>query len=309
MRAGETAPKLARETAAIADVGPRKILGRRGNVKHSHRRRRNARSGPLRSGRCARKSAYCRRFHGTSSRRPPPGSTRWSAASSRCERGDSRFGSDTEAEVALGENFPLVSLKGGARPIALGFGSQVYARFSLSDPKTSLISHDWVVGLNATAALGRWDMTVELYHESSHLGDEYGDRFKVSRLDWTREVGAVWAALQCRRLAFLRRRELRADRRARTSPAGARARAWTGGDGHWAGCWTGRSARSAGIYTEATGATNWRVSTSAKLGLALPSGSGHEVGIALIAHDGLSTQRQFFRAESRYMGVEVRFDL
>ena len=47
----------------------------------------------------------------------------------------------------------------------------------------------------------------------------------------------------------------------------------------------------------------------AKLGLALPSGSGHEVGIALIAHDGLSTQRQFYRAESRYVGVEVRFDL
>ena len=29
----------------------------------------------------------------------------------------------------------------------------------------------------------------------------------------------------------------------------------------------------------------------------------------LIAHDGLSTQRQFFREESRYVGMEVRFDL
>ena len=34
-----------------------------------------------------------------------------------------------------------------------------------------------------------------------------------------------------------------------------------------------------------------------------------ERGGALIAHDGLSTQRQFFRHESRYFGAELRFDL
>ncbi|HUF34371.1 MAG TPA: DUF1207 domain-containing protein [Gemmatimonadales bacterium] len=223
-------------------------------------------------------------------------------------RGESRFGPDTEAEVALGENFPLVSLRGGQRPIALGFGSQVYARFSLSDSKTALISHDWVVGVNATAALGRWDVTVELYHESSHLGDEYGDRFGVRRLDWTREVAAVWVSHSTGawrfsgNASYVLLDELRLDR-----PGFA-----LGVD--WRGRTLGRSpARRvrplAGIFAEANGATRWRVSTSAKLGVALPSSAGREIGIAMIAHDGLSTQRQFFRAESRYVGVEVRFDL
>ncbi|HYF38823.1 MAG TPA: hypothetical protein VD930_03965, partial [Gemmatimonadales bacterium] len=46
-------------------------------------------------------------------------------------RGDSRFGQEREGEVVIGENFPLVTLKGGRRPIVLGFGSQVYGRFSL----------------------------------------------------------------------------------------------------------------------------------------------------------------------------------
>src|SRR5262245_52538954 len=46
-------------------------------------------------------------------------------------RGDSRFGREPEAEVALGENFPVVALRQGASPITLGIGSQVYARFSL----------------------------------------------------------------------------------------------------------------------------------------------------------------------------------
>jgi Protein of unknown function (DUF1207) len=224
------------------------------------------------------------------------------------ERGESRFGSDTEAEVALGENFPLLMLQGGERPIALGIGSQVYARFSLSDPKSALISHDWVVGVNATAALGRWDITVELYHESSHLGDEYGDRFGVNRLDWTREVSAVWVGYRAGgwrvsgSASYVLLDELDLD-----PPGFAMALDWRGGS--LARMLDGQIRPLAGIYTEAVGATNWRVSTSAKLGVTIPSGTGRELGIALIAHDGLSTQRQFFRAESRYVGMEVRFDL
>src|SRR5919106_6762212 len=109
-------------------------------------------------------------------------------------RGDSRFGQEHEGEVVLGENFPLVTLKGGRHPIVFGFGSQVYGRFSLTDPKSALISTDWVVGVNTTASLKAWLVTLEVYHESSHLGDEYGDRFPADRLDWTREVLAGWAS-------------------------------------------------------------------------------------------------------------------
>ena len=224
------------------------------------------------------------------------------------DRGDSRFGPDTEAEVALGENFPLVSLRGGRHPIALGFGSQVYARFSLSDPKTALISHDWVVGVNATAALDRWDLTLELYHESSHLGDEYGDRFGVRRLDWTREVAAVWASYSAGDWRFSGNASYVLLDELRLDPPGFALAV------DWGGRAPGQRLASrvrplAGIFAEANGATGWRVSTSAKLGFALPSSTGREIGIALIAHDGLSTQRQFFRAESRYIGMEVRFDL
>src|SRR3954465_7191501 len=74
-------------------------------------------------------------------------------------RGDSRFGQEHEGEVVLGENFPLVTLKTGTKPIVLGLGSQVYGRFSLTDSKSALISNDWVVGLNTTAAFNRWALT------------------------------------------------------------------------------------------------------------------------------------------------------
>jgi hypothetical protein len=65
-----------------------------------------------------------------------------------------------------------------------------------------------------------------------------------------------------------------------------------------------------GVYLDASAATAWRVSGSFKAGVVIqPTPGSREIGFAVIAHDGLSTQRQFFREPSRYVGAEVRFDL
>jgi uncharacterized protein DUF1207 len=222
-------------------------------------------------------------------------------------RGDSRFGQEQEGEVVLGENFPLVTLKGGRRPIILGFGSQVYGRFSLTDPKSALISTDWVVAVNTTAALNSWALTLELYHESSHLGDEYGDRFPADRLDWTREVIAGWASYVAGVWRFTAGASYVLDDQLNLpAPAGS-----FGIDYHGRsrGFMRGQVRPVAGLFTEASAATNWRVSTSAKLGMAFATGESHDISLGLIAHDGLSTQRQFYRQESQYIGLELRFDL
>jgi hypothetical protein len=223
------------------------------------------------------------------------------------QRGDSRFGNEAEAEVALGENFPVVALRGGANPITLGLGSQVYARFSLHDKKSALISNDWVVGLNGTALLGAWAVTVEVYHESSHLGDEYEDAFDAKRLDWTREVLVGWASYNAGpwritgSASYALRDELKLKRPGGTFAVDFRGPRRSGG---------GALRPVAGVFFDASAATSWRVSGSLKAGVALQTTpAGREIGLALIAHDGLSTQRQFFREESRYLGLEVRFDL
>ena len=224
-------------------------------------------------------------------------------------RGDSDFGREPEAEVALGENFPVLALRRGPRPVSLGFGTQVYGRFSLGDRKSALISNDWVVGVNTTASLGAWTLTGELYHESSHLGDEYGDRFGADRLDWTREVVSAWVSYGpgsvrvSGNLSYVLIDELDLDR-----PGAALAFDYRGRP---IGTVLGGSVRAVGgVFFDGAAATSWRISSSAKLGVALASPtSGREIGVSLIAHDGLSTQRQFFRRESRYLGAELRFDL
>jgi Protein of unknown function (DUF1207) len=223
------------------------------------------------------------------------------------QRGDSRFGDEFEGEVALGENFPVLALRRGDRPITLGFGSQVYARFSLADGQDALISNDWVVGLNSTAMLGAWAITVETYHESSHLGDEYEDRFDVQRLDWTREVVAAWASYHrgpwriIGSASYALRDQLELERPGASFGLDFRPPRRTG---------RGPISPVGGVYFDANAATSWRVSGSFKAGVSIQaSPGGREIGFALIGHDGLSTQRQFFREESRYLGVEVRFDL
>jgi hypothetical protein len=224
-------------------------------------------------------------------------------------RGDSRFGREGEAEVAVGENIPLLALRSGLRPITLGFGSQVYARFSITDPKSALISNDWVVGFNGTATLQAWSLTLELYHESSHLGDEYEDHFNATRLDWTREVAVGWASYSTGpwrftgSLSYTLVDQLALKRPGSSLGVDYRSRS--------AGHFLGSAVRPVlGVFFDANAATAWRVSSSAKAGVALETApGGKEIGFALIGHSGLSTQRQFYRKESRYLGVEVRFDL
>ena len=192
--------------------------------------------------------------------------------------------------------------------MALGFGVSAYGRFDLDDPRSALISNDWVVGLDLNADLGRWEMAAQLYHESSHLGDEYRDTFNVPRLDWTREQAVGWAryhagpVLLSGAVSWVLIDALDVGRGGAILAADYRG---------WSGRFLGQRARAvAGLYTDAAAATNWKLSGSARLGVAF-SGKrdGRELGLALIAHDGLSTQRQFFRARSRYVGVELRFDL
>jgi hypothetical protein len=223
-------------------------------------------------------------------------------------RGESRFGNEREAEVVLGENVPLVAIRQGPRPIILGIGSQVYGRFSLDDSKTALISVDWVAGLNATALLGPLAATMELYHESSHLGDEYGDRFEAVRVDWSREVVAGWATYGAGRwrvtggISYVLYDGLSLPK------TGAAFGIDYGGGRNPA---LSRAVEPVmGLYVDAAAATDWRLSNSAKVGLTFRRGDGYRrLGVALIGHHGLSTQRQFFRQKSQYLGVEVRFDL
>ena len=226
------------------------------------------------------------------------------------DEADNLFGTGTEAEVVAGEDFPVVRLAGGGggNPVTLGLGFQVYGRFSLDDPKSSLISSDWLVSLNVQKRWVRWDLTLQLYHESSHLGDEYLEKFGQPRLDWTREVAAVWVGRTLGPFRLVGSGSYVLSDGLGLDPLGASLAGDFQGFAFRLGSIPARVV--AGVYAEGYEATDWRISTTARAGIALSGGKGgRELSLSLVAHDGLSTQRQFFRAESRYLGLEIRFDL
>lgn len=221
-------------------------------------------------------------------------------------RGESAFGAEREAEAGAGATIAVMRLGGGARPMSLGLGLGVVARFSLDDPRSALISTDWTVGLHAAAHLARWRLDLNVYHESSHLGDEYLDRFDAARVDWTREVGSVWASRSLgeaftlhAQVSYALLDELDLARGAGGLGVDYRGRL---------GSALGATVRPiAGVYFESQAFARWRVTSTGRVGVALDSG-GRSVSISLVALDGLSSQRQFFGNRSRYVGLELRFD-
>jgi hypothetical protein len=222
--------------------------------------------------------------------------------------GDDQFGAGREADVSIGEDFPVFALRRGPRDITLGFGVQVTGRFSLDDPKSALVSNDWQVGFNTHFNLDHWDLDLQLYHESSHLGDEYIKRFDARRLDWTREILALWVGYRTGNFRFASSLSKVLVDELDLSP-------WMGAAGiDFRGkgmALLGQRAHPiAGVFAEMASATKWRTSTSAKLGLAFPGARlGKELRLSIIGHHGLSTQRQFYRSSSRYIGMEIEFQL
>lgn len=79
------------------------------------------------------------------------------------------------AAVGYGENFGLVKWL-GERP---GDGTQIslnaglFAQFNLSTPSANLVNADYTVGLALSRRAGPWSGRLNVYHLSSHLGDEF----------------------------------------------------------------------------------------------------------------------------------------
>ncbi len=223
-------------------------------------------------------------------------------------RGESRFGSEWEAEAGIGEMWPLFALHRGKVPLNLHMGGQVYGRFSLGDAASALISNDWHVNFVLTADVARWRLAAEAYHESSHLGDEYRDRYPGPRVNWSREIVGLWASYRTG-LVKLHANASYAPIDAADLERGALALAadYLGKRG---GVLGGSAQTVLAVHADAQEYTDWRVTWSGRAGVRFADPVGRR-GFALLLsiYDGYSNQRQFFNRKSKYVGVEVRFDL
>jgi len=83
---------------------------------------------------------------------------------------------DTEvAAVGIGDSFGLLRWS-GSEPgdgVEIGISASVFAQFDLAAPSLDLLNADYVVGIPVTVRRGQFSSRFRLYHQSSHLGDEF----------------------------------------------------------------------------------------------------------------------------------------
>lgn len=104
--------------------------------------------------------------------------------------------------IGLGDAFPLVRFGRGAPGdgVQVALVGSIFAQFDLGTESVDLINADYLIGLPVTFRRSGFSSRLRLYHQSSHLGDEFLLRTDVTRenlsfesleLLLSQEVGAV----------------------------------------------------------------------------------------------------------------------
>lgn len=86
--------------------------------------------------------------------------------------------------VGLGQTIGLIR----GRDWQLGIAAGVFSEFNMQSSTTDLMNTDYIVGLPLTYRRGRWATRLRIYHQSSHLGDEYMLHTNAQRVDLTFEA-------------------------------------------------------------------------------------------------------------------------
>jgi hypothetical protein len=101
--------------------------------------------------------------------------------------------SDDELErvgsATFGESFSFLrSPRGPSGQWEFGLQAGVFSVFDLEASSSDLVNADYLVGLTATHHLGDFTSMLRIYHQSSHLGDEFLLRNRVDRINLSFEV-------------------------------------------------------------------------------------------------------------------------
>ncbi len=98
-------------------------------------------------------------------------------------------------EVALGSALPVLRLAGSDDDHAtvLGLEAGVFARFTLKILQRELVATDWVFAVPLIRHIGPHWIRVGFFHTSSHLGDEYANRFDTAGANVSRDAAEVVA--------------------------------------------------------------------------------------------------------------------
>jgi len=218
----------------------------------------------------------------------------------------------TIGSVGLGDSFGLVRW-GGPRAgegVQLDVVGAIFAQFDLDSESNDLINADYIIGLPLTIRRSGFSVRARIYHQSSHLGDEYLLRssqiqrenlsFESLELLASQEIGPL-------RVYGGGERIFRRDPdtvKPKLLHAGAELRSGR----------AGLLQLVSGVDLKTTEQHNWSQAVSGRVGveLARTASAGHPVRLVTIMlelYKGPSPYGQFFQEDISYVGVGIHFSL
>jgi hypothetical protein len=221
-------------------------------------------------------------------------------------------GTDTNiAAVGISYGIGLLRIPAAAEGDGFQFGAEgaVFAQFNLDAPSFDLINADYLVGLPLTLRIAGFSARLRIYHQSSHLGDEYllsehpervNLSFESAELILSQEMGParVYAGGES---TF---RRVPSSVAARLGHAGLELRPASFGAGRLV----------AALDVKLVDDGDWKAAWSARAGIEIarvPGTGGPSRVVSLLAHyyDGAAPYGQFYRENIRFYGIGLHFSL
>jgi hypothetical protein len=216
------------------------------------------------------------------------------------------------ASVGLGDSFGLVRWGGpnAGEGVQLDVVGSIFAQFDLGASSNDLINADYIIGVPLTFRRSGFSVRAKLYHQSSHLGDEYLLRseeivrenlsFESLGLVVSQEAGMLRGYVGGERI-FRREPDTLSDS---VFQAGVELR-------------SGRARKVqvvAGLDVKTTELHEWSPALSGRFGLEVgrPGPEGHPgrlIMLLLELYDGPSPYGQFFQDDISYIGAGIHFGL
>ena len=217
----------------------------------------------------------------------------------------------TIASVGIGDSFGLIRWNGpdGGDGLQLDLVGSIFAQFDLGTESNDLINADYIIGLPLTFRAKGFSIRTKVYHQSSHLGDEYLLRsedierenlsFESFEFTASQEVSALrvygggeWVFRH--QPQALATKLFHTGAELRTPRAGAQL--------------------VAGIDVKMSDLHDWSPATSGRIGVQFrrTSPEGHPTRLVTLmveTYKGPSPYGQFFQDDISYVGVGLHFSL
>jgi hypothetical protein len=223
--------------------------------------------------------------------------------------------------IGLGGTFGLWGLRQprGCDGLQLSVFGTIFSQFNLDAASADLLNTDYLVGPQVTLRRGRWSGRLRLYHQSSHLGDEFllnfGLEAGVRRQDLSFEAVDALASVEGRWWRLYGGGGAVVDSGPDPDLTDDPGFVWWGlelrGPGWRPWAWLGstRFQPVFGANFVSVQAVSWNVTTSLNGGLEWSSpGGAHRIRLLLAYRRGNIPFSQFFEEKTENFGVELQFE-